>query len=57
MKEINLTDMENNLDEVILMKKDLEALDDNKKMSLQEFFKKIRIYSTICELFLWWAIK
>lgn len=47
MKEINFTDIENNLDEVILMKKDVEELNDGQKMSLQEFFSKIRIYSTI----------
>jgi hypothetical protein len=48
MKKINLMDIERNLDEVALMKRDIESLNENnEKMTLNEFFYNIKVYSTI----------
>lgn len=48
MKEVNLMDIERNLDDVVLMKRDIEALSESdEKMTLNEFFNTIKVYSTI----------
>ena len=48
MKKINLMNIENNLEEVVMMKQDVESLNDNEeKMTLNEFFDTMKVYSTI----------
>ena len=45
MKEINLSNIEYTLDDLILMKLDIES--DGEKHSLSEFISSLKIYSTI----------
>ena len=48
MKKINLMDIERNFDEIALMKRDIESLNEKEeKMTLNEFFNSIKVYNTI----------
>ena len=47
MKKVNLLDIENNLEDIVMMKMDVESLQEGNKKPFNEFMSNLQVSSTI----------